>query len=162
MQWTAATFTVHVVRPALTAIDLYSVAAEQLVLGTAIQESSLAATIQDGGGPALGYFQMEPATHNDIWTNFLHYRTGLASKVKTLLAVGEEPASRLLVSNNLYAAAMCRVLYFRVSAPLPAANDITAMAHYWKDHYNTAQGAGTADEFVLHWNQFTAPAAPKN
>jgi hypothetical protein len=162
MQWNATTFDLQVVQPALRAIELYSPTADQLVLGTAIQESELATTTQHGGGPALGYFQMEPLTHNDIWTNFLRYRQSLADKIKALLGTGQQPAPGLLLTNNLYAAAMCRTLYYRVSEPLPAVNDIPAMARYWKDHYNTSRGAGTIDEYVLHWNQFTAPAAPKN
>lgn len=47
----------------------YSVAAEALVLATAVAESRLDALRQMGGGPALGVHQMEPTTHNDIWDN---------------------------------------------------------------------------------------------
>ena len=53
---------VEVIRPALRALDLWSPAAEDLVLGTAAQESGLAYLRQIGGGPALGLWQIEPAT----------------------------------------------------------------------------------------------------
>ena len=33
--------------------------------------------------------------------------------------------------------------------PLPAANDIAALAAYWKAHYNTLEGRGTAAEWAL-------------
>ena len=112
-----------------------SEAAEQLLLGTALQESDLRATVQDGGGPALGYFQMEPNTHNDIWANYLAFHADLAAKVRSLASVAAgTPEARILVTNHRYAAAMTRVHYLRVSAPLPAAGDVMAMANYWKDH----------------------------
>jgi hypothetical protein len=152
---TPATFLDDVIRPALQAIELDSAAAEQLLLGTALQESDLRATVQDGGGPALGYFQMEPNTHNDIWTNYLAFHADLAGKVRSLAGVAAgAPNARILVTNHRYAAAMTRVHYLRVSAPLPAAGDVMAMADYWKDHYNTSGGAGSAEQFVGKWNSF--------
>jgi hypothetical protein len=48
-------------------------AAEELLLGTALQESGLIYRRQLNNGPALGLFQMEPATHDDIWADFLTY-----------------------------------------------------------------------------------------
>ena len=42
------------IRPALTTLAAGGVAAEQLLLGTAIQESLLIHRQQLGGGPALG------------------------------------------------------------------------------------------------------------
>jgi hypothetical protein len=82
-----ATFLNDVIRPALQAIELDSEAAEQLLLGTAQQESDLRATVQDGGGLALGDFQMEPNTHNDIWANYLAFHADLAGKVQSLAGV---------------------------------------------------------------------------
>lgn len=163
MNWTAETFRTQVVHPALNSIALYSPAAEQLVLGTAIQESRLLYVEQIGGGPALGYFQMEPATHDDIWNNFLKYRPILAGKVSSLLSSDEiKDKCAALRTNNVYAAAMCRVDYFRQKPPLPSANDIKAMAQYWKTYYNTGGGGGTVDEFMLNWNRFTAPPQRTN
>ena len=87
-------FLEQVIRPALQAIDLDSLAAEQLLLATALQESDLRNTVQMGGGPALGYFQMEPATHDDIWANFLRYRGALAGKVRALAGHGRRAFRR--------------------------------------------------------------------
>jgi hypothetical protein len=39
----------------------------------AAQESQLEYTRQIGGGPALGYFQMKPETHDGCWTNTINY-----------------------------------------------------------------------------------------
>ena len=64
----------EIVKPALEAIGYYSPAAEALIMGTAAQESHLKYVKQLGDGPALGLFQMEPATHDDIWANYLRFR----------------------------------------------------------------------------------------
>ena len=145
---------IGVIRPALDLIGKEGLAGEQLVLGTGIQESLLIHRQQLGGGPAMGLFQMEPATHDDIWNNYLKYKKSLADKVKSTL--GDDPiimAENLKV-NDYYAAAMCRVHYLRVRAALPKADDIDGMAHYWKDHYNTHLGAGHPHEFIDKWAKY--------
>lgn len=145
-------FTTHIIRPALEAIDLYSEAAAELLLGTAIQESRLTYLKQIGGGPALGLFQMEPATHDDIWAKFLEYRIELRDKVIGLVAVfGPDE----MIWNLYYAAAMCRIHYYRVPEALPEAGDISRQAEYWKAHYNTPLGAGTEQEYMANWHKYS-------
>lgn len=142
------------VRPALNLLGSGGLAAEQLVLGTGIQESLLVHREQMDGGPALGLFQMEPMTHDDCWTNFLHFQDGLSDKVKRTLDTGQQPNPDTMRVNDLYAAAMCRVRYLRVSAAIPSANDIQGLANYWKEHYNTPLGAGSPQEFLDKWPTF--------
>lgn len=146
----------YVVQPTLRELDLWSPAAEALLLGTAAQESRGRWLVQLGGGPARGIFQMEPATHSDIYENFLRYRPALAGAVRRLLA--PSPADeRQLVTNLAYAAAMCRIHYLRQRPALPEAGDIAGLARYWKRHYNTVEGAGTEAEFLENWRQLVAP-----
>jgi len=145
---------VNVIRPALNTLESGGLAAEQLVLGTGIQESLLVHRQQLGGGPALGLFQMEPATHDDCWENFLTFRQALAAKVRQTLDAGQQPVADTMQVNDRYAAAMCRIRYLRVAEALPAANNITAMANYWKQHYNTPLGAGVPEEFLAKWPQY--------
>ena len=63
-----------VIKPALEKLGLWSMAAEELVLGTAIVESAAIYLRQHGAGPALGLWQAEPRTHDDLYTNYLSYR----------------------------------------------------------------------------------------
>jgi hypothetical protein len=142
------------IRPALQTMGRGGLAAEQLVLGTGIQESLLTLRQQLNHGPALGLFQMEPATHDDCWENYLDFRDNLASKVKQTLVAGQKPAADTMKLNDRYAAAMCRVRYLRAPGALPAANDIHAMANYWKQNYNTPQGKGIPEEFLSKWPQY--------
>ena len=146
----------YVVQPALHQLGLYSLVAEQLVIGTIAQESGGSYLVQLGGGPALGLIQMEPATHKDHWLNFLKHYPRLREKLLAITSdtadvVYEQygwPDHQALVWNLRYAIAMCRVHYYRRPEALPKANDIKALAQYWKDHYNTIHGAGTVSEFI--------------
>lgn len=137
-----------VIRPALEALHLWSEGAEELVLGTAIQESGLRFLKQLGDGPALGLWQMEPATHDDIWTHYLAYQPELAGRVRSLCSA---PIPAALAGNLWYGAAMCRVHYRRAPEALPAAGDIEGQAALWKKRYNTPLGKGLAREYVANW-----------
>ena len=148
-----------VVRPTLKGLGLHTVAAEQLVMGTITQESHAEYLKQLGQGPALGIAQMEPATHRDIWLNYIAYRKDLkvllvgimSGEARQTLAAKGVPPDCELIGNLPYAVAMCRVHYLRVKESLPAAGDVDGLARYWKRHYNTAQGAGTEAEFVRNY-----------
>lgn len=148
-----------IVRPVLKELDLWSEAAEELVMRTAAQESRLDALRQYGGGPALGLWQMEPATHRDIWVNWLRYKIPLASEIAMLVpglirmpddieVLAGPSGTRQLVGNLPYAAAMCRIHYLRKPGAIPPATDVGGQAAYWKQHYNTVLGHGTEEQFV--------------
>jgi len=134
-----------IVRPTLTAIGLSGDTAVNMLTGTALAESSCAYLAQVGGGPALGLWQMEPATHNDCWTNFLDgaENARFAEAVRPLMS-GEDRLVQL-VSNLRYACAMARVKFYRAPEPLPGADDAVGLATYWKLHYNTTLGAGSVN-----------------
>lgn len=143
-----------IIAPALKAIDLYSEAAEELILGTAIQESKLTALKQYGNGPALGLFQMEPATHEDIWNHYLRNRRELAFKASGLLIVDfHMDIVDQLTGNLWYAAAMCRIHYRRRPEALPPVGNTRAQADYWKMFYNTMSGKGTVEQYINSWNE---------
>jgi hypothetical protein len=149
----AETFLRTIIQPACEAIGAWSEAAGQLLLGTAIQESGLVHRRQLGDGPALGLFQMEPATHHDCWVNYLVYRPDLAHKVLVVGSLTEPSDAEWLVGHDEYAAAMARVRYLRIDAKLPTVNDISAMADYWSKWYNTRDDAAKAQQFIDNWHR---------
>lgn len=143
-----------VVAPAIRRIGLYSKAAENLLMGTAAQESHLGTYLhQLGKGPAKGIFQMEPATHADIWVNYLRYKRPLADELR-LMAGMQTPTPETMIGNLYYAAAMARVHYLRVEEPLPKAENPYDLGEYWKEFYNTHQGRGTVEEFVANYRHY--------
>lgn len=150
-QWTATQFQAQLVRPVLRQIGFWSEAAENLLTGVALAESGLAERTQRNSGPALGLFQMEPRTHDDHWDYLRRRRSALGQTIRTLIPGSREPSASELRDNDPYACAMARVHFLRVADPLPAADDLEGMAHYWKAHYNTALGAGTPEHFIAAW-----------
>ena len=137
-----------IIRPTLEALGgpQDSEAAVELLLATALHESRLT-YLKQIRGPALGVYQMEPATHDDIWDNFLS-RT---PEIRLREAITRKPAPAM-VWDLAYATLMARIHYWRVTdEPLPEAGDAPAMAKYWKDHYNTHLGAGTEEQFLSAW-----------
>ncbi|WP_417830438.1 hypothetical protein [Thalassospira sp.] len=152
-----------VVKPVLLSLGLpSSEVAENLIMGTAAHESHLGDYIEQvGGGPALGIFQMEPATLNDCYENYLDYRADLKAKVDGFLAAqpatpdGSPDKQQQLATNLAYATAMCRIRYYRAPAAMPSdPNDVNALGTYWKQYYNTPQGAGTVEQFVADYNRY--------
>jgi len=144
-----------VVRPTLQHLRLWSPAAEDMVLGTAAQESGLGTYLHQVGGPALGIYQMEPATERDIWGNFLAFKEILSDQVSDLITdAGHEDKVNEMIGNLYYATAMCRIHYLRVPEAMPVHKDIKGYAAYWKKYYNTPLGKGTEDEFISNFKKY--------
>jgi hypothetical protein len=138
-------------------------AAVWLVVGTAAVESAFRALDQHTGpgdrtwGPAYGFWQMEPATAEDIQQNYLRHRPGLERRLQALLAPVPDRTAQL-ASNLSYAAALCRLVYWRQrDCVLPAGVDPVAYARLWKRFYNTPAGAGTEAKFLGSWQRLVAP-----
>jgi hypothetical protein len=145
----------YAIIPALVLLGMDSPEARALLLGTAAQESGMGHYIrQVGGGPAMGIFQMEPATYHDIWRNFINNRPEIKQKLAERWPTEPEPEE--MITNLLLAAVMCRLHYRRVSAPIPQADDLTGLARYWKKFYNTPMGRGSEDEFIRNWRTLVA------
>lgn len=143
----------NVIRPVLQRLDMWTPAAENLVLGTALHESHCR-YIRQIKGPAMGIYQIEPATHYDIHHNFLRFNTLLKVRVNHYAGYfsGDLPDPGELIGNLFYATAMCRVHYRRVRDPLPT-NEPYALAQYWKTHFNTRLGRGTVEQAVPHFTR---------
>lgn len=143
-----------VVRPVLEHLGLWSLAAERLLIGTALVESRLIYLEQLPAGPALGVFQMEPGTNLDIWQHYLAFRPARAAKVWAF-AGGVLAREREMIGNLNYATAMARIHYLRVPHPLPDAEDFDGLGAYWKNYYNTVAGKGSVErwraEVWPHW-----------
>lgn len=139
-----------IISPPLLSIGLGGVDAVNIIAGTGLVESGYKYTKQLGGGPALGWFQMEPETHDDCWTNFLDYRPDLAGKIRSLIN-GMEPTVYFLQTNAFYAVAMCRIKYLRAPGGIP--DTATGMADYHKEYYNTVLGKADASKNISSFQE---------
>jgi hypothetical protein len=91
------------------------------LLVTAAIESGLRFFKQVGGGPALGFFQMEPATFYDLWR--VVYQEDTYRRVELFRVChlpSYEPPVNLLYKNISLAIATARAQYQRYSEPLPS------------------------------------------
>jgi hypothetical protein len=144
-----------VVRPVLEHLAPeipYSLDAEELLLGTCAQESHMGTWIDQttpGPGPAYGIFQMEKATHNDLLKNFLKYKPALGASLLRYVTYTE---AEEMVGNLYYAAAMCRIHYFRSPGKIP--HTLSEQAAYWKKYYNTVLGKGTVREYQENYLKY--------
>ena len=73
-----------VVTDILTKAKVYSDSAKVLLIGTCDIESNLGTYLYQINGPALGIYQMEPATHDDIILNYLKYNPIYMDYIKTI------------------------------------------------------------------------------
>lgn len=147
-----------IIRPVLKKMGAWSLSAENLMLGTAAQESAMGTYIrQIGSGPALGIFQMEPATYYDIWANYLPRKPKLKQFISDVCdKCGYEnmPQASRLMYDMAFATAMARLHYMRIPELLPQPDNIKDLANYWKRYYNTPKGKGTIEEFVDSYNRY--------
>ena len=138
-------FRFNIVAPSLIEINSYSKDAEDLVFETCKVESNLHHTKQING-PALGFCQMERATHDDIWSNFLG-STRRQYLIDGLCNLTDRPGDAdEMVNNPFYAVAMCRIHYLRFPASIPSTR--IGRAEYWKKYYNTDEGKGTEGDYM--------------
>lgn len=136
----------------------------ELLLATAAQESHMGKylfQIGDGGKPiengGLGPFQMESATHKDIYDNYLAYKKHIRDEYM-FKATGIEikdiqgmdapfDIDFLLVGNLSYAIVMARLQYYRTPDMMPNSQDIEGAWTMYKINYNTPLGKATKEEF---------------
>lgn len=143
-------FTQHIIRPTLEQLPLtgaYKASAVALLGFTAMAESKLTYLVQHGDGPALGLYQIEPATHHDLWENWLpqHKYYDLRQYIRHTYG---DPRDDKLVYNLAYATVIARLVYYRIPEAIPHEDDLYLLAAYWKKYYNTGKGKGTISHFV--------------
>jgi hypothetical protein len=148
-----------VIRPSLQPIHLWDANVEELLVGTCAKESLGGHYVMQEGkdGPVkigLGIYQEEAATHDDIWKNFIEYRQTLRENIMSLCNFHLPPSAQELVTNLKYATIMARIKYLRTADPVPNAHDLDALANYWKQHYNSADGKGHPQEFVEAYRKY--------
>lgn len=132
----------------------YSIDAENLICGTGAQESAYGKYRKQINGPALGVYQMEPVTFNDIVNNFLAYKPALRAKIMRVSGVDKFDSADL-VNNDKLAICFCRLQYYRQSAPIPT--DLNAQAAYYKQYYNTPKGKATVEQYLENYRRYVVP-----
>ena len=148
-----------IIVPVLNDLQMYSKSAEELLVFTCAVESDGGTFLKQVKGPALGIYQMEPATHTDIWQNFIRYRTNIVTIMSLMFQAPSIPKSERLIYDLRYATAMARLHYRRFNERLPNEKDPKALYAYYKKYYNTPEGKSTEEKSIAKYNQFLGKKA---
>lgn len=148
-----------VVDPTLDFIGLGGGSSSVLLLGVAIIESKLM-YLKQHPGPALGVYQIEPATHHlvQVW---LDKKVDLKWAITKWSGMAALPESHdPLVYNLRYATCIARCLFASVSKALPAEDDAENLAWYHKNFYNRG-GKTDVDESIKIFEGLIHETTPK-
>jgi len=131
-------FRKYVIAPVLDHLATYNPAmntrqAYTLMLGTALQESGLQ-DMKQINGDAVSFFQIEPATFDDVFFRYLQTAPHLLNLVMDF-KFPHTGAWEQVAGNQHLACAVARCKYWMASEPLPT--NIEGLAMYWKRNYNT-------------------------
>lgn len=145
-----------IIRPALQDLLMWSEQAEELLIFTCAVESEGGSYLKQIKGPALGIYQMEPKTYNDIWQNYIVYKQSLGMILGHHFDAFRMPPEDRLIYDIRFATAMARIHYYRVSEALPAANNIDGIWDYYKKYYNSSKGAADKEGSLARYKAFIA------
>ena len=128
--------------------------AVQLILETGLVESRYKYLTQLGDGPAKSFWQVEPSTAVDNCRNFISSRPKLLQTCADILGIdpyyfidAELDDWDWILRTNIAAGILhCRIKYWRVPEDIESGQE--GLAKYWKEHYNTIEGAGTIEHFL--------------
>ena len=153
-----------VIRPTLTHLGLEGGSAERLLLGTIAHESGGRHLDQrlsqndDILGPAIGLYQIEPATHTDLYVNFLSYSKNAKWIGKLRNTAAAHPTrDEQLATNLFYATAVARLIYYRRPEALPLETDEEGLWWYYKRFWNTMQGKAEMDKWIDSYRREVLP-----
>ncbi|MBO9497465.1 hypothetical protein J7438_25760 [Thalassotalea sp. G20_0] len=123
-----------------------SESAIRLLCMIAAHESGDFHYIKQINGPALGIFQMEPATYDDVVAYIKHNQERFV-----MLAHDLPNPAEYMAFNPVFGAAIGRVYLLRIPEQLPQPFDIDGLAQYAKDHWNTYLGAAQWKDYRDAW-----------
>lgn len=150
MIFTASDLRQLVIRTTLKYLHQWSPAAENLLVGTAIQESGAGFCIKEGR--QLGLYHISPSAHRAVWDHYLIHHPEMASDIRGLAsqhAFLSDPHGEL-VTNLKYATAIAWSIYCKAGKPLPAADDLEGLSRFWHSHFHH-RPSGTAKDFIRNY-----------
>lgn len=140
-------FREYVIRPTLRELGVYTEVMEELLFMTAAHESLGGRLLHQENGSALGVYQIEPTTHQDIWINYLSFNDRMRRQIMALTS--KPRVDNELIVNMRYATAMAYLVYHRAKDSPPSdPSDVWGLSAYYKLYYNTYKGSATLSRVV--------------
>lgn len=142
-----------IIQPTLKGLGLYSQEAEDILVMTMAHESNGGDYLkQYPNGPALGAFQMEKGTFNDLWDRYLSDKPEMVNRIMATCNLKQQPIAEEMIEDLALATSMARIYYLRVRSPIP--KDLDEMAAYAKKYWNTEHGKATAQDYLAAYFRF--------
>lgn len=142
---------VLIIKPCLVALGEYSIAAENLLTGTASLESQ---GQYCAGTPGLGIYQITASKHRELWDNYLVQFPDLASTVRGFASQQQffrDPHGEL-VGNLHYATAMAWMIYRAAGVAPGEPADLHNIAQLWARHFDNGVGClRNPDNFIANY-----------
>lgn len=132
---------------------MYSDVAVILLLGTALVESNLT-YLKQNKGPALGVYQIEPKTADDVMARYIMGKPSFHAMFEQMIG-GHWSTNyqSLIVSDLKFATMVARIRYWMEVEPL--GTTLEDAAAYWNKHYNTNRRKGTDQDFIRKYKANT-------
>jgi hypothetical protein len=149
----ADAFRCDIIRPALRITNLWSPAAENLLLGTALAESGLRVVKQFARGGALSFYQVEISTFVDC-LRYLNkpQKRELKENILSACFLDVFPEASALCWNLRLATLIARVKFYMQKEALPRANDAAGLCKYYLRYYNTHLGKAAFEKSIVHFD----------
>lgn len=143
-----------VIRPTLEHLGAWSLNAEQLLLGTAAQESGLGYHLGNQGA-GCGIYCISADTHQQVWDQYLAFHPDFASAVRGLASQKEflsHPHAEL--STNLaYATAVAWAIYCWRGAELGTSFNLLDLGRIWHSCFSSPEQSA-ADDFASNYRHY--------
>ena len=146
------------IRDTLKYLDDYSLSAENLLLGTAAQESGLGLCMHEG--KRWGIYHLTTTIHKAVWDKYLIHNPELASRIRGIAGQHSflaDPNAEL-ITNLKYATAIAWMVYRRCNQPLPDADDVEGLAKYWHRHFHP-KPIGSEQQFIRNYRELVQGAS---
>jgi hypothetical protein len=140
-----------IIKPCLQGLGEYSEVAENLLLGTAAQESLLGEHCFCPHTQGLGLYRITAEKHKELWDSYLIQFPDLASLQRGFASQQQflkNPHAELM-SNLSYATGIAWMIYRRSAIDTSKPMDIAALAQCWANHFDNGTGSQrNLDEFI--------------
>ena len=151
-----------VIRPTLEQLNQWSPAAENLLMGTAAQESQLGFRL--ASNQLKGIYRISETTHQQVWDEFLIHDPETASRLRGLASQQQflqAPHNELAI-NLSYATGVAWMIYLRHGLSLPDAHNIRELGKCWLNYYADRDGKkfgklstseAELEKFIAHYRR---------
>lgn len=146
-------FREDILAPTLNALQFRDPAFLELLVFTCAAESAGGTYVKQIKGPALGIFQLEPATFTDCWVNYVVRKPDIINLLSLNLAVHRMPQPVEMITDLKLAVAMAALLYKQRKAA-PKDIEIDTLWNLYKELWNTPKGKAEKEPCLKAYKRF--------